>query len=108
MSFRSIPWNGSRVQARSSLLPNERYWGPRPPFARVVYREILDDTARLTTFRNGDVDRYIPTPEQYVALKDDPAILDPGESIRIRDHHRRLPVRGVEPAPRRRPHALRR
>ena len=56
------------------LIPNERYWGPPPAFDRVVYREILDDTARLTTFTNGDIDRYSPTPEQYVTLRDDPVI----------------------------------
>ena len=53
------------------LIRNERYWGPRPAFDRLVWREMSDPTARLTSFRNGEVDRFGPSPEQYLALRDD-------------------------------------
>ena len=54
------------------LLRNERYWGEPAPFDRMIYRVIDSDTARLTTFRNGDMDSIGPTPEQYQSmLKDD-------------------------------------
>ncbi len=54
-----------------TLVRNKNYWGVQPAFDEIVYREILDDTARLTTFRNGNVDQYSPTPEQYTKLKQD-------------------------------------
>ena len=53
------------------LLRNENYWGPRPTFDKIVYREITDETARLVTFTNGDLDVFAPSPEQYQKLKDD-------------------------------------
>jgi peptide/nickel transport system substrate-binding protein len=53
------------------LVRNDRYWGESPGFARFVYREINNDTARLVAFRNGEIDRYGVTPEQYLKLKDD-------------------------------------
>jgi peptide/nickel transport system substrate-binding protein len=33
-----------------------------PPFNRVVWRVIENDSARLTTFRNGDIDAYGAAP----------------------------------------------
>jgi peptide/nickel transport system substrate-binding protein len=53
------------------LVRNDRYWGVPPAYDQIVYREIVNETARLTTFRNGDTDRFGPTPEQYVKLKTD-------------------------------------
>ncbi|MBN4060941.1 peptide-binding protein, partial [bacterium AH-315-I18] len=58
-------------QGKIELIRNDKYWGVSPALDRVVYREILDDNARLVAFRNGELDRYGPTPEQYVALKKD-------------------------------------
>ena len=53
------------------VVRNERYWGVPPAFDRVVFREITDETARLVTFRNGEVDVFGPTPEQYKGLRAD-------------------------------------
>ena len=53
------------------LLRNENYWGPRATFDKVIYREITDETARLVTFTNGDLDVFGPSPEQYPRLKED-------------------------------------
>lgn len=58
-------------EGKITLVRNDKYWGVEPALDRVVYREILDDNARLVAFRNGELDRYGPTPEQYVALKKD-------------------------------------
>jgi len=58
------------------LVRNERYWGPLAPFEKRIWRVIENDAARLTTFRNGDVDRFGPTPEQYEKLLDDEALVD--------------------------------
>lgn len=57
------------------LVRNERYWGPRPTFDRLVWREISDETAQLVAFRNSEIDRYSVTPERYGQLKDDAALL---------------------------------
>jgi len=61
------------------LVRNENYWGVRPAFDRVVFKIITDPTARLTAFRNGEIDAYSPTPEQYLTLKEDEQINDQAE-----------------------------
>ena len=68
------PRNWEPGSGQITLVRNEDYWGVRPGFSRIVFREILDDTARLTTFRNGDIDQYSPTPEQYGKLKQDESL----------------------------------
>ena len=40
------------------LIRNERYWGEPPALDRIVYRVIDNDLARLTAFRNGEIDIY--------------------------------------------------
>ncbi|MEO1237391.1 MAG: ABC transporter substrate-binding protein [Planctomycetota bacterium] len=57
------------------LLRNERYWGVRPAFDRVVFREISNDVARLTAFRNGEIDIFAAQAEQYQSLVNDPAVM---------------------------------
>ncbi len=54
-----------------TLIRNDRYWGVDPAFNRLIWQEISDPTARLTTFVNGEIDRFGPTPEQYLSLKND-------------------------------------
>lgn len=58
------------------LVRNDRYWGPRPSFDRLVWREISDQTAELTSFRNREIDLYGVQPEKYNRLKDDQDLLD--------------------------------
>jgi len=52
---------------------NPRYWGPvQPSFDRILWKVIENDSARLTTFRNGDIDIYSARPREYQnLLKDD-------------------------------------
>jgi len=53
-------------QGLVELERNPRYWGPvQPPFDRVMWKVIVNDTARLTTFRNGDIDVYGARPIEY-------------------------------------------
>ncbi|MCC5793768.1 MAG: ABC transporter substrate-binding protein [Chromatiales bacterium] len=62
-------------QGRVELERNPRYWGPvDPPFDRIVWRVIENDSARLTTFRNRDIDVYTARPREYQRLLEDQAL----------------------------------
>ncbi len=68
-------------QGRVELVRNPRYWGPvDPSFDRIVWRVIENDSARLTTFRNQDIDVYGARPREYQRLLDD-------EGLRARSRH---------------------
>jgi len=62
-------------EGKIELVRNDKYWGVQPAYDRMVYREITDATAREVAFRNGEIDRYGPTPEQYLRLKEDKDLL---------------------------------
>jgi len=55
---------------------NPRYWGTvQPSFDRILWKVIENDSARLTTFRNGEIDVYSARPREYQnLLKDDDLI----------------------------------
>ncbi|MES9929674.1 MAG: peptide-binding protein [Candidatus Thiodiazotropha sp. 6PDIVS] len=54
------------------LQRNPRYWGMvQPPYNRLIWRVIENDSARLTTFRNGEIDTYVSKPREYKQLVDD-------------------------------------
>jgi len=55
---------------------NPRYWGTvQPSFDRLLWKVIENDSARLTTFRNGEIDVYSARPREYQnLLKDDELI----------------------------------
>lgn len=62
------------------LVRNERYWGPRPSFNRLIWKLIENPTGRATAFLNGETDVFGPgiigpTPDQYEQLIADPAVL---------------------------------
>jgi peptide/nickel transport system substrate-binding protein len=62
-------------QGRVELERNPRYWGPVDgSFDRIVWRVIENDSARLTTFRNQDIDVYAARPREYQQLLDDAAL----------------------------------
>lgn len=51
---------------------NPRYWGPvEPNFRRLLWQFIENDNARLTTFRNGDIDAYSARPLEFKRLLND-------------------------------------
>jgi peptide/nickel transport system substrate-binding protein len=58
------------------LIRNDRYWGDvQPSFNRILWKIIQNDSARLTTFRNGDIDSYSARPVEYQTLKNDKQII---------------------------------
>ena len=57
------------------LVRNERYWGTLPAFDRIVFKEISNDVARQTAFRNGEIDVLEARPEQYHAMTHDPEVM---------------------------------
>lgn len=74
LSINPIDWTPG--SGKIELVRNELYWGVAPAMERLVYREMTDETARLVAFRNGEIDRYGPTPEQYLKLKTDKDLLE--------------------------------
>lgn len=50
------------------LVRNERYWGPPPSFDKILWRVIENDNVRMIAFLNGEIDSFLPTPEQHKKL----------------------------------------
>ena len=45
---------------------NPRYWGlVQPSFNRIIWKIIENETARLTSYRNGEIDTYSAQPREY-------------------------------------------
>ena len=58
------------------LVRNERYWGPvTPPYKKILWKIIEHDSARLTTFRNTEIDIYSARPLEYKKLLKDKALM---------------------------------
>jgi peptide/nickel transport system substrate-binding protein len=63
------PRNWSPDKGMVELQRNPRYWGPvQPSFDRLIWRVIENDSARLTTFLNGEIDAYGSRPREYQQL----------------------------------------
>jgi len=78
------------------LVRNERYYGPRPSFNRIIWKVIEDPTARATTFANGDADfwgpgYFGPHAEQYDHIVNDPVL-----SARCRHFNPNSPTTGFQ------------
>jgi len=54
-----------------TMVRNERYWGERPTFDKLVFRFIENPQAAFQTFQNGDIDIFGPTADQYVKFSTD-------------------------------------
>jgi peptide/nickel transport system substrate-binding protein len=65
-----------RPGTRVDLVRNERYWGLKQPFDRLLYHEVENDAAELTMFRNGELDVFGAQPEQYIAMIKDKSVTD--------------------------------
>lgn len=75
------PENWTPDQGNIELVRNTRYWGDvQPSYERVLWKVIQNDSARLTTYRNGDIDGYNARPLEYKKLKND-------EQIMAKSHH---------------------
>ncbi len=62
-------------EGRVELVRNQRYWGSvQPPYNRIVWSVIENDSARLAAFRNGSVDSYSSKPREYKKLLADAQI----------------------------------
>jgi peptide/nickel transport system substrate-binding protein len=73
----SNPETWTPDQGFVELERNVRYWGPvQPPFDRLLWKIIENDSARLTTFRNGDIDVYNARPLEFRQLIQDAALND--------------------------------
>ena len=69
-------------QGKVELERNPRYWGPvNPSFDRVMWKVIQNDSARLTTFRNGDIDTYSARPREYQELVKDKELMARSRSL---------------------------
>ena len=69
------PTNWSSDEGGVDLVKNPRYWGAvQPPYDKIVWRVIENASARLTTYRNGDLDAYGARPVEYKKLKNDEQI----------------------------------
>jgi peptide/nickel transport system substrate-binding protein len=69
------PKNWTPDKGNVELVRNERYWGDvQPSYNRVLWKIIQNDSARLTTYRNGDIDSYSARPLEYQELKKDQQI----------------------------------
>jgi peptide/nickel transport system substrate-binding protein len=69
------PRNWSPDKGMVELQRNPRYWGPvQPSFDRLIWRVIENDSARLTTFLNGEIDAYGSRPREYQELVADPQL----------------------------------
>jgi len=70
------PTNWSSDEGGVDLVRNPRYWGAvQPPYDKIVWRVIENASARLTTYRNGDLDAYSARAVEYKKLKDDEQIM---------------------------------
>ena len=53
------------------LVRNQNYWGPAGTFDKVIFREIEEETAQETMFKNRELDVYVTQPVQYNRLLKD-------------------------------------
>jgi peptide/nickel transport system substrate-binding protein len=64
------------------LVRNERYWGDvQPSYNRILWKIIQNDSARLVTYRNGEIDAYSARPVEYAQLKGDPQIMGKSQNF---------------------------
>lgn len=64
-SFSGGPWKIEKWQKGNSvtLVPNDRYWGEKPKFDKVVFQFIPDTAAAFQALKSGQVEALYPTPQ---------------------------------------------
>ena len=70
--YRFLRW---RTSESIELVRNERYWGPRPHFDRVLFRILPDQTQALRALERGDLDEMRLSTEQWKQARADPRFL---------------------------------
>ncbi len=78
----SDPTSWTPDKGNVELVRNERYWGDvQPSYNRILWKIIQNDSARLTTYRNGEIDAYGARPNEYAGLKNDPQIMGKSQNF---------------------------
>lgn len=76
------PKSWTSDQGAIELVRNSRYWGAvQPSFDKLVWKVIQNDSARLTTYRNGDIDLYTARPVEYDQLLEDKQIQEKSQNL---------------------------
>jgi peptide/nickel transport system substrate-binding protein len=57
------------------LVRNDRYWGTRATFDRLVYKFITNEQAAFQAFQDGQVDRFEPSGDQFLKFSHDPEFM---------------------------------
>jgi peptide/nickel transport system substrate-binding protein len=65
------------------LVRNEAYWGVPSAFDRIIYKEMSNDVARQTAFRNGEIDVLESRPEQYRTMKQDKELMKRSQAFDV-------------------------
>ena len=61
-----------------TLERNQRYWGPRPPFDRLMWRIVMSPAGRAADYRQGRIDIFTPEPEEHGQHKRNPRMRERG------------------------------
>lgn len=69
--MRMDPKSWTPGSQKIELVRSENYWGPPAALDRIIWREIMEDTAREAEFRNGGIDRMLVYPNSYRKLSRD-------------------------------------
>ncbi len=72
---------GWRPGDQIEVVRNERYWGEPATFDRLIWFQVEADAASMTMFKNGEVDLFGATPEQYQLLKQDQEVMKRSQSF---------------------------
>jgi peptide/nickel transport system substrate-binding protein len=76
------PKNWTPDKGNIELIRNDRYWGDvQPAYNRILWKIIQNDSARLTTYRNSEIDSYSARPVEYQQLKADPQIISKSQNF---------------------------
>ncbi|MGH9441395.1 MAG: ABC transporter substrate-binding protein [Thermoanaerobaculia bacterium] len=70
--YRFVRW---RTSESIELSRNERYWGPRPHFDRVLFRIVPDQAQALRALERGDLDEMRVSTDQWKQARADPRFL---------------------------------
>lgn len=76
------PMTWEPASGQITVVRNPKYWGPKPPLDKLVWREYPVDAARLADFRNGKLDAYSVSPDAYPQLSQDAQLLGRGRLLR--------------------------
>jgi peptide/nickel transport system substrate-binding protein len=54
------------------LVRNDRYWGQRATFDRLIFKFLTNEQAAFQEFQDSQIDRFEPTGDQYAKFTSDP------------------------------------